>query len=221
MDAINQQTTRSTRITLETMSGLEKSIHGGLQGNVKLDQPMSGKDSSTLSSPVDLLHFLGNRSEPQFALLDAARDPRVLSLLQGSEEKYQSLYEGAQGEELAAFAPYLVQIPAESSLLETMVQEGWGKSWGVYLTCGLPFEKVRRHLRKFLLVQTEDGRQLYFRFYDPRVLRAIVPTFAHDEAARFFGPIASFLMEDQDQRVLLLFECGDEGIAQREIRLSP
>ena len=35
----------------------------------------------------------------------------------------------------------------------------------------LPVDELRRHLRRFLLVKDESGRQLYFRYYDPRVLR--------------------------------------------------
>src|SRR5262245_17895263 len=68
------------------------------------------------------------RAQPRslYAILDAARDPKVLELLRASGEKYQSLYEGPEGEELAAFAPYLVELPPASPLLDRLVSEGWG-----------------------------------------------------------------------------------------------
>src|SRR5262249_39807517 len=116
-------------------------------------------------------HYLRHQPEPLFAILDAARDPRILALLVNSKEERPSLYEGAQGDRLAAVAAYLVQLPSASRFLDTLVQEGWGKSWGIYLTCNQPFKEVRKHFRRFLLVKTEEGKELYFRFYDPRVLR--------------------------------------------------
>ena len=119
-------------------------------------------------------------------------------------ERRQSLYEGPKGEALAQQAPYLVQIPPQSPYLETLVKEGWGKSWGVYLTSPQPFEEVRRHFRRFLLVKTEQGKELYFRFYDPRVLRVFLRTCNGDELTQFFGPIKAYLMEDEDPKTLLV-----------------
>jgi hypothetical protein len=145
-----------------------------------------------------VLEILRKQPEPLFAILDAARNKRVLDLLSKSEEQYQSLYEGQQGEDLANFAPYLVRFSKESKFLITLIREGWGKSWGVYLTCDKPFEEVRKHFRHFLLVQTEDGKELYFRFYDPRVLCAFIPSSTPREVAEFFGPISSYLAEGDD-----------------------
>jgi hypothetical protein len=51
--------------------------------------------------------------------------------------------------------------------------EGWGKRWGIYLTSREKFVEVRRHFRRFLMVEFEETReQVYFRFYDPWVMGA-------------------------------------------------
>ncbi len=152
-----------------------------------------------------LLDVLRAESEPLFALLDAARDVRIFALLQQCQEERQSLYEGTKGERLALVAPYLVRLPPESPLPETIVREGWGKSWGVWLTSRAPFPEVRRHFRRFLLVQNPEGKELYFRFYDPRVLRVYLPTCTMEDTAEFFGPIGSFLLDDDQPEVLLRF----------------
>ena len=171
--------------------------------------------------PVPVIEALGTVSEPLFALLDAARSPQVLEALRPSEEQYRSLYEGPQGEELADFAPYLVALPPGSPLRETLVREGWGRSWGVYLTCPLPFAEVRKHFRKFLLVKSqEDGRTLYFRFYDPRVLRLFLPTCNPFETGEFFGPVTEFLMEAADPGSLLRFTPGARGAEQATMAVS-
>ena len=58
-----------------------------------------------------------------------------------------------------------------------------------------PFEEIRRHLRRFLRVKDERGRRLLFRYYDPIVLAAFLPTCTAAELAEVFGPIDAFLVE--------------------------
>src|SRR6185436_18904504 len=102
---------------------------------------------------------------PLYAVLDAAREERILTLLRSSPEHAQSLYEGPQGEELEDVAPYLVALPRDSWLLERLVGEGWGEGWGIYLTCRRPFAEVRRQLRRHLMVTLKETEErLYFRF---------------------------------------------------------
>lgn len=156
-------------------------------------------------TPETVLKNLTTQFEPLFAILDAARDDRVLELLLTEEEKFQSLYEGDLAQELYEVAPYLVRLSPDSTLLEALVHEGWGRSWGIYLTCDKRFADVRRHMRRFLMVKTDDGQQLYFRFYDPRVLRVFLPTCTLDQVTEFFGPLACFLMEAQQTETLLKF----------------
>ena len=140
------------------------------------------------------------------AVLDAARDERVLELLPRSTEEYQSLYEGVQGEALAEVAPYLVELAKDSRLLERLVMEGWGSAWGVYLTWAGPKRDLRRHLRRFLMVvDDETTRRMYFRFYDPRVLRDFLPTCSVLQTEELFGEIGCFLVEG-DRADVVRFE---------------
>src|SRR5262249_38598036 len=163
------------------------------------------------------------RAQPRslYAILDAARDPKVLELLRASGEKYQSLYEGPEGEELAAFAPYLVELPPASPLLDRLVSEGWGHSWGVYLTSRAEFKEVRRHLRRFLLVKTADGKEAYFRYYDPRVLRTYLPTCTAAEGRAFLGPLGGYLTEAADAHGLRRFTAGPGGLRATDVPSVP
>src|SRR5205085_9278603 len=109
-----------------------------------------------LGAPQELLALLGGMPEPLYAIVDAARNPiRVLTWLQNCKEEHQSLYEGPKGEDLAAAAPYLVSLPRGSAFVESLVREGWGDSWGIYLTSKESFKEVRKHFRHFLLLKTE------------------------------------------------------------------
>lgn len=160
---------------------------------------------SPTTSQERLLSLFRSEFQPLYALLDAAAEPSVLKVLVESNEQYQSLYEGTSGAQLAHFAPYLVKLPPESKLLETLLNQGWGKNWGVYLTCDHPPEVVRRHFRSFLMVSMADGKQVYFRFYDPRVLRVFLPTCTIEESAEFFGPVTSYVVEDDQPKQPLCF----------------
>jgi hypothetical protein len=162
--------------------------------------------------PQNLVEFL-RQTQPLFAILDAARKDRILTLLKEHRDEHQSLYEGPEAEQLAEVAPYLVRLKPQSKLLDALVAEGWGDSWGVYLKCSEEFAMVRKQLRRFLMVENE-GRECYFAFYDPRVLRAFLPACSGEEAAQFFGPIEQFLVEAAESSLLLRFSAGRRGVKQ-------
>jgi Domain of unknown function (DUF4123)/Inner membrane component of T3SS, cytoplasmic domain len=151
-------------------------------------------------SALDALSAAGG---PLFAVLDAARDDRIVEVLHESVEENRSLYDGLKGEALADVAPYLVSLPPGARLLRRLVEEGWGRRWGIYLTCARPFVEVRRHLRRFLMVSEEDtDKRLYFRFYDPGTLRSFVPSCLPRQAAEMFGPVGAFVCEGAGGEVL-------------------
>ncbi|MDI1482686.1 DUF4123 domain-containing protein [Polyangium sp. y55x31] len=150
------------------------------------------------------LSVLRSEKTPLFALLDAARDLRIRELLRESVDDSRSLYEGTQGDALADVAPYLVRLSGESALRENLVAEGWGRSWGVYLTSARPLADVRRHLRRLTMVEAEgETKRLYFRFQDPRVLRRFLAMSHTRQRAEMFGSmIEAFLMEGEQGEVI-------------------
>jgi hypothetical protein len=138
-------------------------------------------------------------------VLDAARNPEILPLIQGCGLVFESLYDGEKGAEIAAFGPWLVEIPRTAPFLDTLVNDGWGDSWGVFLTCHAPFTEIRKQLRRHLLAKLPDGREVYFRYYDPRVLRTYLQTCTATELGGFFGPIGQFFAESSDESALLVY----------------
>jgi len=168
-----------------------------------------------------LQDLLAKDFQPLYALLDAAREPSVLKVILESKEEHQSLYEGPQGSQLAHFAPYLIRVPQKSALLDTLAHQAWSKSWGVFVTCDMPLKELRTHFRHFLTVKLPDGSQVYFRYYDPRVLRLFLPTCLPEETTQFFGPIKHFLMEAEDPKLALHFTRGPKGADTKELHLAP
>jgi hypothetical protein len=184
-------------------------------------EPPSPKTSTQAPRRPRLQDLLAKDFQPLYALLDASREPSVLKVILESEEEYQSLYEGPQGAQLAHFAPYLIRVPQKSPLLDTLVQQAWAKSWGVFLTCDTPLKELRSHFRHFLTVKLPDGQQVYFRYYDPRVLRLFLPTCLPEETTQFFGPVKQFLIEAEDPTTALHFTRGTKGADKKELQLAP
>lgn len=152
-------------------------------------------DPGTDSIKKKELEFLSRQGKPLFALLDTARDNEILPLLSESGCTFKCLYGGAFAATMSDYAPYLVAVPADSPFLATLLDQGWGESWGIFVATDAELETLRRHLRRYLSVKLPDGRQVLFRFYDPRVLRAFLPTCTGDELQRFFGPVETFCLE--------------------------
>lgn len=160
--------------------------------------------------------FFASQRQPVFAIVDAARSPTVLSSLFTHGELYYSLYDGAEGERLADVAPYLVALPPQSALLANLLREHWGDSRFTLLFADADFKNVRRQLRRFLLVEDEQNKKMYFRFYDPRVLRAFLPTCTPAECVDFFGPISWFVLETEQQGLAQAFSCKDGSLLRTE-----
>lgn len=164
-----------------------------------------------------VLSVLRGQRSPLYAILDAAREPPVVvQKVLHSGEQHESLYDGPVGETLANFGPYLVSLPKESGFLTALADEGWGRSWGVYLTSRQPFAEVRKHLRRFLTVLSPENKKMYFRFYDPRVLRVYLPNCNATELADFFGPIECFMVEGEKPSELTRFAAVGGGTLQTD-----
>ncbi len=139
-----------------------------------------------------------------FLLLDTAtageRQDEALAL--GAQ--HQSFYKGDKEENRRA-SPYLFELQAGTHFSNWYFQNGWGQAWGVPVFASGNFEEVYHHFRKFLMIKTEAGERLYFRFYDPRVLRTFLPTCDASQIIEFFGPVKIFICEDEDPGSLLVF----------------
>ncbi|HZO12827.1 MAG TPA: DUF4123 domain-containing protein [Polyangiaceae bacterium] len=155
---------------------------------------------------MNLRRALQSQGQPLYALLDAGRDPEVLTLLYRYESPCRSLYQGESEATLGPSGPYLVELresERESELVTQLLRKGWGQSWGVFVVSAAQFDELRRHFRTLLMVRrAKDQSELYFRFYDPRVLRVFLPTCSPEQVRAVFGPVTAFLMEDAEGSLL-------------------
>jgi uncharacterized protein DUF4123 len=133
-----------------------------------------------------------------------------------AREKY-CLYRGKLAPELAITAPYLVQLERDDALFNYVLQLGWGNSWGIFLRAKETGEELRRHFRRVLMVEDESGKQLIFRYYDPRVMRVYLPTCLSTELLTVFGPVRNLLLEAEDPTLVLEYIYHDGQVRVREL----
>jgi len=176
------------------------------------DEPQQDDDEVAIKQHV--LSSLRGDLGSLWAVLDAARDDRILTLLREHVDPYRSLYEGPEADTLADAAPYLVRLRKDSRLLERIVEEGWGRRWGVWLLSNKRFRDVRTHLRRFLMVEDDGGEQLYFRYYDPAVLRALLADITPRQKGQLFADVDSWMVDDREQG-LLPFSRGESELTIR------
>lgn len=130
-----------------------------------------------------------------WAVLDLARDPRIHAALLASRLEHLCLYAGRVPRALEQVAPHIVELLPGHRLLAQLIDEGFGRSWGVYVRLEDP-TALRHHLRKLLKVRDDEGRTMLFRFYDPRVLGPFLGTCDGPQLRELFGPVHSYLVED-------------------------
>jgi len=166
------------------------------------------------------------QNAPLFAVVDVARDGSLPQLLGTPALRSQPLF---VTEPAAGHAPILVELGQASSLseradvhtfLETLLRSGWGKSWGIFLTSLSSLDDLAAHFRGFLLPHTGDERPLHLRLYDPRVLRAFLPTCEPAEIAAIFGPIVSYLIESDRPDTMLALSRGADGLITTRVSLA-
>jgi hypothetical protein len=179
------------------------------------DSPSDGQ----MQRLLDLLFFRFERDGTSlFALFDAARERGIHDRIRHSDFEHDCLFTGQLSADLLATSPYIVRIVPGSVTFSRLIEQGWGRSWGLFLASRAGLYDVRRHLRRLLQVRTEDHKRLFFRYYDPRVLRMFLPTCDPAQLAQVFGPIQRFDMETEDGAHLLRFRLIPEPSAPPTLR---
>lgn len=132
-----------------------------------------------------------------FLMLDAARMHGDIYQAREMNPEHICLYEGDSEKFLGSVAPWLFGFDAQSEFGKWVVRNARGNSWGIFLRSSADPQKVYQHLRKFLVVKSEGGKEMYFRYYDPRVMRVFLPTCEPPQLKEFFGPVEAFLAENE------------------------
>ncbi|PWC09489.1 DUF4123 domain-containing protein [Brenneria roseae subsp. americana] len=121
-----------------------------------------------------------------WAIVDAAAEPELFSMLEQVDPPHASLYAEPVPEYLGRLAPYLVK--AEGVALNWLKQRK--TPWGILLESKADMKTLRQHLRKYLHVQIpSEEKPVFFRFYDPRNIWPFLAILSPWEQHTFLGPV--------------------------------
>lgn len=159
--------------------------------------------------------LFGNSGYRAWAVLDGASVERLPQLLWKHAAQHVCLYRGELAADIAAVAPYLVRLDTEHSFTKLALEEGWGQHWGIFalIPADVTMTEVRKHFRRFLMVKSPDGKSLYFRYYDPRVLNSFAPTCNAEELRTLFGPVVAYIAEAKDGAVMNRLSAVDNRLS--------
>ena len=122
---------------------------------------------------------------PAYVILDGAQNQTLLGALHADHAPpWRCLFTGQLEPDMAVVAPYLVELEHSSAFTRRLLAEGWGQNWGVFLTSQLALPALWRHVRQQVHVYGPNMESLFFRFYDPRVMRNYLPTCPRQAAGR-------------------------------------
>lgn len=168
----------------------------------------------------ETLFNLVEKGESLYGILDSARSLEIAPALKNIQVEHDSLYRGRSEEPMWDVAPYLVRCERGTPFMQWLLEKGWGNSWGIFLTSTSKLDDLRKHFQQFLLIKLDGNKDFYFRFYDPRILRAFIPSSTLEQSSEIFGPVRSFLMEALTPDTLLKFTLSKNGAVQNSINVS-
>lgn len=149
-----------------------------------------------------------------YLLLDAARDPRIHDAITTLGTRRHCIF-GDVPPALARVAPHIVASDTDTPIASMFATEGRNRSWGMMLRSEAGIDDLAEHLYGLVRARLPEGREVLFRFWDPRVMRAYLPTCTAGELAHVFGPIETFLVEQGDGQ-WLTYALVDERLVTHE-----
>ena len=147
-----------------------------------------------------------------YAVVDGAARLDLLATLFDLDAEHVCLFIGQLDPEVAAVAPWLVALDGPDGAFSALA-EGWGGAQAIFVRSAAPIAPLRRHFRTLTMVETPDRKTVFFRFYDPRVLRSVVPIFTPAQRARLFGKAVEAYFCEGPEGELLSFRHEPVAVA--------
>lgn len=172
--------------------------------------PISNKTSGKSAEGKTVSGFLCDQAEKKmsklYAIVDSARNDLVFKYFLTDNINFKSLFDGKMDIKLFGVSGFLVEYKENSMLFNWLTTEAWGDSCSIFFISKITFADALKHLQKLNRVYLEGNDIVYFRYYDPRVLRTYLPTCNKKEIKSFFGEIESIFIEGEKPDVLIEFQ---------------
>ena len=142
------------------------------------EQERKGKNSGT-KLRTESLHY---------ALIDLATATELRSIIgKVPPSKALTLFAENTPSKLSMYGPWLVNLSKSPETQEALKTFGDGVAWGYYINSTFEIVSLRQSLRKFNVVLLGDARkEVMFRYWDPRVMRAFLDVATLSQRNKFF-----------------------------------
>lgn len=161
--------------------------------------PLEGQTASAtnplLTPLADALE--GADGADTYALIDAGLNFELSLVARLMGMPVYALLEGNKAAEVAVAGLNLVVIDNVPGFLANWI-EHIGDNAGLLFRSSASFDAVHAHLRSLCVITDQQGQEFILRYFEPENFRAMLPTFGPEELQAFFGPIGSWICENED-----------------------
>lgn len=144
---------------------------------------------------------IGDDTPNTFLIVDAVLRRNIIGVfdLDLVDVPIACLYDGNAAQDYAETAPYVVDLTlngaAPTSFHRELFATQWQAGTGILLRSTANMPTLRRHLRRFTMTENAAGRRMFFRFWEPNMMRDYYEHLAHDLPQRARD---IFVMRDGD-----------------------
>jgi hypothetical protein len=146
---------------------------------------------STAFSPAQLRASLWAKQGARvYAVIDGLIVPDIAAKLKAADVAgWDCLQRGALSADAERKASYLVELKDVSAFTDWLLEEATPvfPGWGVLMVSDRTLLPMREHCRSIGEVATPDGERRAWRWFDPDVLRAVLPSFLGGQLDEFFA----------------------------------
>ena len=133
---------------------------------------------------------IGDATPNTFFVVDAILRREVVGVfdLDVVDVPIACLYEADAAQDYAETAPYLVDLTlnraAPGAFHRDLFTTHWQAGTGILIRSTADMATLRRHLRRFTMTENASGRRMFFRFWEPNILRDYYEHLAHHRPQR-------------------------------------
>jgi len=152
-----------------------------------------------------------------YILLDAARMQGHIGIAKKLCPIYCCIYNSKEEPIFQKLGPYIFKLDGAGPFWEWYQRFGWGQSWGYLFQTKTSLSHLQEHFSRHKFALDEKGAKKYFRYYDPRVFKRLLPLWNIGQVKDLFGPIENFIVEGESRAEAFEFWLENGKLKSRKL----
>lgn len=159
-----------------------------------------------------------------YALMDCALDSTVHPAIQDSGCPNTCLYAESWQAGLANIAPHLLELTPRAKFSTTLLSWDWYGNWGVFVQSSADLATLASQFKAITMAKLPDGKEAFFRFFDPRVLRPFLANASSNDLNAVFDKATRYVVPMVDDGLMgegaIVYTLDNGALAQTETRFD-